>query len=242
MSETIQTVQTDLEKEKQLGVAPKKTKALDFSPDIFARIIIFLVRWRSQVPGWRIETMCRLTTSEIEGIRLIEGAIPKVSDVRMRKILHKHLEDERRHARVFGERFEALQKQAGLPVQPPPGVTPQPVQFTILNLVAYLETQESRAIALLEAYQELYEGDDESVYWLKKNIKDERFHATWTHMQLERWIKEGHGEEVKRARAEANRVDRKAFWLQLFAFLKILPMLLLRGYLPPILKRVPAPL
>ena len=84
------------------------SKKIDFSPDIFARIVLFMVRWRSQMPGWRIETMGRLAASEIEGIQLIEGVMSRVTDARMRKILEKHLEDERRHARVFSERYEAL--------------------------------------------------------------------------------------------------------------------------------------
>jgi rubrerythrin len=225
-------------------VSPEKSnsKKIDVGPDIFAKIVLFMVRWRSQVPGWRIETMGRLTTSEIEGIKLIEGAIPRVSDGRMRKILAKHLDDERRHARVFGERYEALQREAGLEVQPPPRVTPQTKRFNILELVAYLETQESRAIALLETYVELFEGDDASVGWLRKNIKDELFHATWTHMQLERWIKDGLGEEVRKARVEANLVDRRAFWLQFFSFLRVMPSLIMRGYMPQIFKKSPSPL
>lgn len=220
----------------------KAKKAIDFGPDIYAKIVLFLVRWRAQVPGWRIETMGRLTTSEIEGIRLIEAAIPRVSDLRMRKILDKHLDDERRHAKVFGERYEALQREAGMVIQPPPAVTPQKKRFTILELVAYLETQETRAIALLKTYAELYAGDDETVYWIEKNIKDEKFHATWTHHQLERWMKDDLREEVRIARAEAVRTDRRAFWMQLFAFLRVAPSLIVRGYLPPVFKRRPAPM
>ena len=218
------------------------SKKIDFSPDIYAKIVLFMVRWRSQVPGWRIETMGRLATSEIEGIKLIESAIPRVADVSMRKILAKHLEDERRHAKVFSERYKALQIEAGLDVQPPPAVTPQTKRFNILELVAYLETQESRAIPLLETYADLYEGDDESVGWIRKNIKDEIFHATWTHMQLERWVKDGLTEEVRQVRVEAKLVDRRAFWIQFFSFLRVMPALVLKGYIPPIFNKSPSPL
>ena len=201
-----------------------------------------MVRWRSQMPGWRIETMGRLATSEIEGINLIEAAIPRVTDVRMRKILSKHLDDERRHAKVFSERYETLQIEAGLNLKPLPAVTPQTKRFTILELVAYLETQESRAIALLETYADLYKGDEDSVGWIRKNIKDEIFHATWTHMQLERWVKDGLTKEVRQARIDANLVDRRAFWIQFFSFLKIMPSLVLKGYMPPIFSKNPSPL
>ena len=217
-------------------------KKLDFSPDIFARCVLFMVRWRSRVPGWRIQTMGRLTTSEIEGIRLIEGALPKVSDLRMRKILEKHLEDERRHASVFGERYKCLQEEAGLEVQTPPPAISQTKRFTILELVAYLEVQESRAIALLETYAELFEGDDKTVAHITRNIKDEKFHATWTHLQLERWIKEGLEREVKAARAEANRTDRRAFWMQFFSFIRVMPSLIVKGYMPQLFRKTPAPM
>jgi rubrerythrin len=215
---------------------------IDFSPDMFSKVVLFMVRWRSQMPGWRIETMGRLATSEIEGINLIEAAIPRVTDVRMRKILSKHLDDERRHAKVFSERYETLQIEAGLNLKPLPAVTPQTKRFTILELVAYLETQESRAIALLETYADLYEGDEDSVGWIRKNIKDEIFHATWTHMQLERWVKDGLTKEVRQARTDANLVDRRAFWIQFFSFLKIMPSLVLKGYMPPIFSKNPSPL
>jgi len=220
---------------------PRKAK-LDFRPDFCARCVLFMVRWRSRVPGWRIQTMGRLTTSELEGIMLIESAIPKVSDERMRKILERHLEDERRHAAVFGDRYEQLQRDAGVKVEPPPRPVPQSRKLTILELVAYLEVQEGRAIALLESYADLYEGDDATVTHIRRNIKDEKFHATWTHLQLERWIKEGLDEEVRLARAEARLTDRRAFWLQLFAFMRVLPSLLVRGYMPPLLTRQPSPM
>ena len=108
--------------------------------------------------------------------------------------------------------------------------------------MAYLETQESRAIALLETYADLYEGDDDSVGWIRKNIKDEIFHATWTHLQLEHWVKDGLNEEVRQARVEANLVDRRAFWIQFCSFLRVMPALVLKGYLPPIFNKSPSPL
>ncbi len=186
--------------------------------------------------------MGRLTTSEIEGIHVIEDVIHQVSDRRIRKMLDKHLDDEKRHARVFGERYKAMQKEAGIDIQPPPSPAPREQRFNLLTLVAYLETQEARAIALLEAYKELFAGDEESVKWLERNIKDEKFHATWTHMQLERWIKEGMAEEVRQARVQAQQTDRRAFWIQVFSFLRVMPRLIIRGHLPPLFSKQPAPM
>lgn len=218
---------------------PAKNKRLDFSPNLASRLILFLVRWRAQVPGWRIQTMAQLARSELDGIQVIESVVHEVSDRRIRLTLEKHLEDERRHAKVFSERLGALQRDAGMQVAPPPPGKHDTQEFSLLTLVAYLETQEARAIPLLETYAELYAGDEESVYWIEKNIADEVFHATWTHRQLERWIEEGRGPEVSKARAMARQLDRRAFWLQLFAFLKVAPRLIANGYLP-VLRRKPA--
>jgi len=219
----------------------RENKSLDFSPNIPSRIILFLVRWRAQVPGWRIQTMAQLARSELDGIDVIESVVHEVSNRRIRLTLEKHLEDERRHAQVFTARLHALQREAGLEESPPPPTVHGVHSFSLMTLVAYLETQEKRAIPLLQTYAELYAGDEQTVGWIEKNIGDEVFHATWTHRQLERWIDEGMAAQVKKAREEARALDRRAFWMQLFSFLKVAPWLLMNGYFPA-LRRRPAPM
>lgn len=213
-----------------------------FSPDFPAKIILYLVRWRSNLPGWRLETMARLVSSEVEGIRIIEQVLPGVSDPGIRKILEKHLDDERRHANVFFERYSALLAVSQFKqVKPPPPQTLS-THMNLLTLVAYLETQEARAVPLLELYTRLYAGDSETIEVLKRNIRDEKFHATWTHRQLEQWIGEGKEREVYRARQMAKAIDRRAFWMQLAAFSRALPRLLINGKWPPFFSTKPAPL
>lgn len=55
--------------------ADPASTTLYVGPDIYARIIGFLVRWRSRLPGWRVATMGVLTTSEREGVILLEAAV-----------------------------------------------------------------------------------------------------------------------------------------------------------------------
>jgi len=212
------------------------------SPDWTERVVLYLVRWRAQMPGWRLETMARLVTSEVEGIKIIEQVLAQVVDPDIRRLLQKHLEDEYRHAQVFSQRYHQLLKEAGQPLVDPPSPVENLQPFSLLSLIAYLETQEARAIPLLLLYARLYEGDQETVDTILRNIRDEKFHAAWTHHQLELWIKEGRGEDVKRARQQAKNIDRQAFWMQCGGFLRTLPRLLARGVLPPISGFNPAPL
>lgn len=212
------------------------------APDFSAKIILFFVRWRSSLPGWRLETMARLVTSEVEGIRIIEQVLPTVQNPGIRKILVKHLDDERRHATVFSERYKVLlaASESNHVKPPPPEFFAQ--NMTLLSLVAYLEVQEARAIPLLELYTRLYAGDSDTVDVLNRNIRDEKFHATWTYRQLEQWIEEGKRSEVHAARKKAKVIDRRAFWTQAWAFSRALPRLLAAGKLPPVFSTTAAPL
>lgn len=201
---------------------------------------MFLVRWRSQLPGWRLATMARLVTAEVEGIRIIEQVLPQVTDAQIRKLLEKHLQDEYRHAKVFSDRYAAMLTESGRPWQSPPEPLPTLQAFNLLSLVAYLETQEARAITLLELYIELYAGDDETVEIIRRNTRDEKFHAAWTRLQLEKWIQEGKTQEVRHARRQALLIDRRGFWMQLLAFAKALPRILSHGAMPPLFRKKPA--
>lgn len=227
--------------EGQPDAITQTARSLDFSPDLRARIIIYCVAWRSRVPGWRLSTMGRLVTSEQEGVLLIEGALGGLADDRLRKIFDRHLSDERRHESLFLARLVTMQEEANVEPAPPPTPVPQKKRPSLLEAVAYLEIQEARAVALLAAYSDLFAGDDESVRALESASNDERYHAAWTHLQLERWAKEGMADEVESARANARKVDQRAFWAQLFGFLRVVPSLLFKGYLPPI-RRTPSPM
>jgi hypothetical protein len=211
-------------------------------PDKYAKLIGFLVRWRSRLPGWRVATMGVLTTSEREGVILLEAAVAGITDRRLRKLFSKHLVDERRHTAGFHALFDKLQIEAGNEPGPPPPARPMSEKFSVIGLMAYLEVQELRGEQMMRVYRGLFEGDEESVAFIDSVLSDEHFHATYTHLQLERWVKEGLGNEVRAARAEARAVDRKAFGIQVARFLRVMPRLLLAGHLPPLFRSKPAPL
>lgn len=210
-------------------------------PDMYARIIAYLVRWRSQLPGWRTDTMGVLTTSEREGVVLLESALAGITDPRLRKLFNKHLVDERRHTAGFHALYDKHQVREGRTPQSPPRARPMAKKMSVVELLAYLEIQELRGEQLMRIYRRLFEGDEEATEFIDSVLRDEKFHATYTHLQLERWIEEGLGDHVRRARAEARSVDRRAFWAQVFRFLRVAPRLLAAGHPPP-LRIKPAPM
>lgn len=218
-----------------------KNNESKFHPDFFWRVILHLVRWRAGMPGWRLETMACLVLAEAEGVAMIEEVLPRVADKTLRTLLEKHRQDEIRHMQSFIECYERIKGHGKIAAEPL--MRDNKIQkFDVLTLIAYLEKQEARAIPILELYTELYAGDDETVDVIRKNIKDEKFHAKWTSHQLEKWIIEGRAEEVRLVRREANSMDRKAFWLQLGAFIKAMPLLISRGVLPSFFNHKPAPM
>ena len=220
----------------------KEPPTLYTGPDTYAKIIAFFVNWRSRLPGWRTDTMGVLTTSEREGVILLEAALAGIGDRRLRKLFNKHLVDERRHTAGFHALFDKLQIRDGKTPQAPPTARPMAKKMSLIELIAYLEVQELRGEQLMRVYRTLFAGDEEATGFIDSVLRDEKFHATYTHLQLERWIEEGLGDEVRRARSEARAVDRQAFWAQVFRFLRVMPRLIRAGHPPPLFRRTPAPM
>lgn len=213
----------------------RKVSRFEAGRDFQSRAVEFMVRWASKQKTWRLQTMEVLVQSETEGIRLLEAALPAIGDDRLRKLVEQHLIDERRHAMGFAARFESLQKHAGIdPPRPVMSPGTQRMTLTLMELFAYLEVQELRGGQVLGVYRDLFVGDEESIAFIDSVVTDEKFHATYTHLQLERWVEEGLVEEVKSAREVARRIDRSAFRSQLASFARALPRLLSQGALPPI--------
>jgi hypothetical protein len=223
---------------------PAQRVAVPLHPasDWRAHIIAFMVRWASKRPGWRLETMSILARSEAESAHKLEAALPSVNDPRIQGLLTKHLQDEHRHTAEFAGRYESLQKQAGRVPIPAPAPRPQQARMTLLELISSLEIQELRGAEVLSVYQDLFVGDEESVALIEGVARDDKFHSTYSRLQLERWIDEGQPDEVAVARATAARVDHQAFRAQVLGFLRALPSLVLHGHGPPLGQPKPSPL
>jgi hypothetical protein len=205
-------------------------------------VLVFLVSWRSQLAGWRTETLQQLVQAETEGAEMIARALPRVSSSGLQHLLAKQLRDEQSHAAMFAGRWRALASHeaaiAGNALAEN-AVASGPLDE--ITLVAYLEVQERRALDILHTYVTLFDGDAETIEALQCSLRDEHYHAAWTHRQLERWSEAGKRAEVQAARQEAARVDRRAFRLQLVQFLRVLPRLLRAGIAPPFGGLKPAP-
>ena len=212
--------------------ADRKQSRFAAGRDLQSRVVAFMIRRASRLPDWRLQTMEVLVQSETEGIRMLEAARPAISDPRLRRQLDQHLIDERRHASGFAERFESLQKEAGLDPRPAAAPRAQQMQFNVMEMIAYLEIQELRGGQVLEVYRDLFDGDEVSIAFIESVVTDEKFHASYTHRQLERWIDEGLANEVAAARRLAKKIDRGAFWAQARGFIALCPRLLLRSILP----------
>lgn len=198
------------------------------APDPRARVLARLIRWRSRLPGWRLETLGVLAATEADGVAMLDAAIPHVDDPELRELLSQHVHDESRHARAFAERLAELEAETGVRRRAlPPAHSAG--ELSTMEFLAYLEINEARAAQVLDVYRELFAGDPSTLRILDGVVEDERFHQAYTCEQLERWSREGLADEVARARRWARRVDRQAFRSQLLAFLGVAPRLLLHA-------------
>ena len=165
-------------------MSPSAKHIASVEEDLFSRLLVVFVRWSSQLPGWRIGTMRKLALSEQDGVALIEASMSTIQDQQVLTKLSRHLSDEKRHATSFSARFQELSVRSqgaqvafaseALPAKP----------CNMFELLAYLELQEARAISVLKSYARLYAGDQETVDLINTNLKDEYFHAQWTHCLL----------------------------------------------------------
>ena len=195
--------------------------------DIASHVIAGLVRWRSRLPGWQLQVLERLSEAEASSVVLLKAAHSAVTDSRLRGLLARHIEDEEKHARLFGERWQARRADAGLPYAELPSITLEVGdRMSVLELMALFEVGELRGFQAISQYPNLFSNDPETVRTMEIVCKDERFHAGYVHQQMERWSQDGWGIEVEAARSVARRSDRRAFYREMRAFLAVLPRLL----------------
>jgi hypothetical protein len=152
---------------------------------------------------------------------MLEAALPSVTDPVLKRLMTKHLEDERNHDVAFsglcgdanaGKAFASRGTQSG--------------RMNLLDLVAFFEVAELRGCQTMELYRELFAHDPKVLETLNWVFRDEKFHATYTNRQMDKWAREGHAAEVRRARDAARSRDRTSFLRQSAAFMLELPRLL----------------
>jgi rubrerythrin len=202
-----------------------------------ARMLHLMVRWRSRLPRWHEEAMGVLAAAEAGGVRVLEAAVPAISDAKLRRIMLKHIEDEKRHTQGFTDFANQMTPDKPIPVYPA-----QPSQTTVLDFFAFLEITELRGEQMIGNYRTLYEGYPEVQAFMDTVMRDEKYHANYLHVQLDNWAREGNQVEVARARQIARRIDGRGFRAQVVAFIKVIPRLLayeLRSLMTPSRQRNP---
>ena len=209
---------------RQLRLAPVDAwKARDWK----AQALAFMVRRRSRLPGWHEEALGVLATAEGEGVRVLEAALPAVSDPKLRNLFAKHIEDEKRHTRGFTELFREYFPGRELPTPSRPQI-----RTNVLDFFAFLELTEVRGEQMIQNYYDLYDAYPKVQAFMATVLKDERYHANYLHAQLETWAKQGRAEEVATARRVAAHIDTQGFFGQLLSFIRIAPRLLINAWWP----------
>ena len=187
--------------------------------DLKARVLRFILRRRVRLPGWHEQALGVLAAAEADGVRVLEAALPAIGDAKLRRIFLKHIEDEKRHTAGFTA--FARKYDAAIPVH-----VSQPISTNVLEFFGFLEITELRGEQMIKTFRGLYAKYPEVQAFMDTVIRDERYHASYLHNQLETWASQGLAKEVAAARRAAGRIDSRGFRAQLLAFVMGLPRLL----------------
>ena len=196
--------------------------------DAKARLLAFMVRQRARLPGWHEEALGVLARAEADGVRLLEAALPAISDSKLRRIFLSHIEDEKRHTQGFTDLYRTYFPNAELPV-----ATHTAVSTNVLDFLAFLEISEVRGEQMIENYRELYAKYPDVQAFMASVLRDERYHASYLHAQLDGLARQGLENEVRAARRAASAIDTQGFISQVLSFVRVVPRLLLHALRAP---------
>ena len=186
-----------------------------------ARVLAFMVRSRSRLPGWHEDALGVLASAEADGVRVLEAALPAISELKLRRVYLKHIEDERRHTRGFTDLYHEY-----FPLRKIPERARAPSRFNIINFFAFLEITEVRGEQMIQNYHGLYAAYPKVQAFMSTVLRDERYHANYLHAQLQSWVEQGLANEVAAARRAAAQIDARGFRTQLLQFALGVPRLL----------------
>lgn len=189
--------------------------------DLKAKMLRFMVRRRSKLPGWHEEAVSVLAAAEAGGVRVLEAAVPAIGDIKLRRVMLKHIEDEKRHTQGFTDFSNELNPGKTIPVY-----NSSSSSTNVLDFFAFLEITELRGEQMIQNYRPLYDRYPKVQEFMDTVIHDERFHASYLHAQLETWAASGLQKEVAEARRSAASIDSAGFRAQLLAFMRVIPTLL----------------
>lgn len=191
-------------------------------------------------PHRALLTLESFADTEEDGGRDLQAAALRVRDADVRNHIHRHAEDELRHARLFRDRARAVAEAQGrhlVAVEEEMGRaydlsgTRSPEQVNShgffqaglfdemgeVGYVAMLHVAERRAAHLFALHLRAARaaGDEATGALFAEILKDERYHVAWTNTVLQRWRGEGREAEVARALGAARRGRALDAWRRL---------------------------
>jgi len=179
-------------------------------PSAFDRALRPLHAWVWRDPHRRARKLLRFAETEADGGRDLSRAAELTTDALLRRLYLRHAEDEMRHAGLFRSRGTAL--LAGLPraregfeanwlAPGERGLDDVHVEGASDEaLLAFLHLSEKAAAKRFALYRQVLWHDPATRGVFEEVLRDEAFHMSYTHAQLERVAARGSRARLWKAR------------------------------------------
>jgi len=188
-------------------------------------------------PHRALLTLESFASTEEDGGRDLQAAISRVQDPRLLEHMHRHADDEVRHARLFRDRaaevaasqgthlgqkneemgrsFDLRETRGGDDLDAHGFLQAGLIDdLGVVGYICMLHVAEQRAADFFALHKDASRGagDERTSAIFEGILKDEKYHVSWTGLALERWRKEGRGAEVERGLADARRGRLLGAW------------------------------
>jgi rubrerythrin len=161
------------------------------------RLLRPLHRWVWRDAHRRARKLLRFAETEADGGRDLSRAAERTRDPLLRRLYLRHASDEQRHAELFRRRGGTILR--GLPPEaraelPTDWLAPGERGLDDLRvdneseetLLAFLHLSEKAAAGRFQLYREMLEADPATRAVFDEILRDEVFHMSYTHTQLQR--------------------------------------------------------
>jgi rubrerythrin len=178
--------------------------------------------WR--VPSWTTRLLTSFSQAERGSAYDMLAACEQTERREMRKVYFHHALDESRHAGLFRDRVQALgglsRSQAAVmdaAYLANHGIVTETSLFRQmgeLEFLAFVHLAERDGKETFEVYVDLELPDPDTITMLRDIIQDEKFHTSYSKKELERYTRQGRGDEVKAALKRVKRNRLFEAWLR----------------------------
>jgi bacterioferritin (cytochrome b1) len=162
-----------------------------------------------KIPGWPKRLMHSFHFTEKGSAYDMLAACAATDRPDLRRKYFRHALDEARHSDLFRERVEQMgglsprlrALEAGGSSSMLDVVEGETLfeRLGELEFLSFVYIAEEEAVEQFHVYQKLGLMDDTTDAMMKRILKDEAFHVSYSRAELERYRREGRGDEVKKA-------------------------------------------